>query len=388
MVAQLGPRETRDVVARAQQPELLAAPPDEPEPVRGTGAGQRLRDLEDEGGSAPVVVQPGPAVDAVEVRTGDDKVRRVPRSALGDHVPCPPRLRDHVGAERHRDPGRPRRASVAERVADLDAGSQRRDRELWRAERRLEQRTPAGVALVHHDDGAGPSGDGVLHLLAEEAAPALEERNRAAREGREVRGLAATGGGVGGRAREEQVDGDDGRFDRAASGVEERAEVAVRAEAFRPRRAEDRRRAVDHQREPELLEADAVPRRAHALRDITRGCVVARRAGEAIPPVASGDPLQRDEVLADARKRDARRPLAALRRGRGGRRSDQHTCEERDRGDRDQPPAPGHVRQGTHGSRSLNAAGGNGRRPSRRAAPSRRAPSPDARGARPRDNPR
>ena len=66
--------------------------------------------------------------------------------------------------------------------------------------------------------------------------------------------------------------------------------------------AQHRRRAVDDERERELLEADAVPGRAHPPGHVARGRVVPGGPGESVAAVPLGDLLERREVRADARR--------------------------------------------------------------------------------------
>src|SRR4051812_22187481 len=73
--AQLGRAEVADVVLRAQQAQLLAAEPDEPELVPRVDLPHLLRDVEDRRRAGRVVEHPG-AVDRVQVRV-DDR-RRAP----------------------------------------------------------------------------------------------------------------------------------------------------------------------------------------------------------------------------------------------------------------------------------------------------------------------
>ena len=84
-VAEFGRREVVDVVRGAEQAQLLAAEPDEPQLVARGDVLHLLGDVEDRRGAGGVVEHPR-AVDRVQVRVDDHDVVLVAALRLRDHV--------------------------------------------------------------------------------------------------------------------------------------------------------------------------------------------------------------------------------------------------------------------------------------------------------------
>ena len=298
----LGLAQPADVVARAEQPELLGTPEREPDlvPRLEPPVGDRLGDLQDTRRTGPVVVDAGPARDAVEVGADDDHVVRVASGRLGEDVVGRPGLVDPVDPHPGLGPRRAVEDAVAEVVADRERRADHRDADSRRAQRSGHGGGAAGLPLVEDDHGGGACGLGVVRLGPERAGPALDQGDGPGREAREVCCLAAAGVAVhGSRRRDHEVHGRHGLRDVAVARVGHRREVGA-VLVGRPvgcGLGEDRRGRVRVERELERLDRDVVARGREAPLDVVHRLVEGGEAGDPVAAVVVRDLLERREVL-------------------------------------------------------------------------------------------
>ena len=189
MSAFSGVAQCEHVEGRAEQAGLLRAEPDEAHRVARLDLLHLLGDLEDRARAGAVVVDAGAVLDAVEVRADDDDVV-VAAGRLGDHVPRREMLEMMSTFTRTVRPVRPLRTPLGSSLPTAKVAASTGMSPVV-AGLKPEAAAGRGVALVHEDDRRGAGVDRVLDLDDEVAGAALDQRDRAGREAREVGGLAA-----------------------------------------------------------------------------------------------------------------------------------------------------------------------------------------------------
>ena len=160
-----------DVLGRPDESSLLRTPPREADRVLRLQLRQVLRELEQRGRAAAVVVDTGTCRHRVEVRAGHHDVVGCPPGQLGDDILLRPRLGEGT-LTRAVDPGCGERHTLRRRTRRRPGWSQARSRADQRVSMITPKRSPAGgVALVDMMTASAPAAWALTALTANAHVP-------------------------------------------------------------------------------------------------------------------------------------------------------------------------------------------------------------------------